>query len=108
MDGVIYYSDLSGYKIIGYDQAGGKEYHRLFFTSDYVNIWNEIDTDIDIVYPHMVTGIIFLNKSVGFLFYRYGYIDLNPAILLAIDGGTTWTKQTKICEFLSDHSLSSP
>ena len=37
LDGLMYYSyysDLSGYKVLGYDQAVGKEYHRLFHTSD--------------------------------------------------------------------------
>ena len=40
---------------------GGKEYHRLFSISDDGNTWNEKDTDIDTVYPHMFTSISVLN-----------------------------------------------
>ena len=108
LDGLMYYSyysDLSGYKVLGYDQAGGKEYHRLFHTSDGGKTWNEIDTNIDTVYLSMVTSISFLNESIGFLTYRYYDFDFNPAILLTIDGGATWTRLTKICELLSDYSF---
>ena len=108
LDGLMYYSyysDLSGYKVLGYDQAGGKEYHRLFHTSDGGKTWNEIDTNIDTVYLSMVTSISFLNESIGFLTYRYYDFDFNPAILLTIDGGATWTRLTNICELLSDYSL---
>ena len=64
MDGVVHYSNysnLSGYKVLRYDQMGGKEYHRPFSISDDGNTWNEKDTDIDPVYPHMFTSISVLN-----------------------------------------------
>lgn len=99
-----YYTDLSGYKIVGYNQAGGKEQHRLYHTSDGGSTWNETETNIDTVCPQMVTGICFPNKSVGIVTFRHRSFDFNPAIVRTADGGTTWVPATNICELLSEYT----
>lgn len=99
-----FYSDSCGYKIVGYDQAAGKEYHYLYQTHDGGSTWNRVETDIDIIWPHMVRGIGFLNENVGFVSFRYDYDEFNPSILKTTDGGVTWSKQMNICDLLSGYT----
>mgnify|MGYP005797319771 FL=1 len=99
-----YISDQSFYRLLCYDQGAGKESHRLFFTSDCGDSWSEIDTDIDAVCPNMATGIRFFDESTGFLTYSFDSFGFNPAVIMTADGGRTWTKLTRISEFLSDFS----
>ncbi len=100
-----YYSESLGYKISGYDQSAGKEYHHFYHTSDGGCTWKEIETNFDAVCPQYVTGISFINESIGFITCRYRSNDFNPAILKTENGGVTWEKQINICDMLNDYSF---
>ncbi len=100
-----YYSQALGYKILGFNPAGGKEQHRFYHTSDAGETWNEVETNIDTVCINYVTGISFINKSIGFITCRYRSNDFNPAILKTEDGGLTWEKQINICDMLNTDSF---
>ncbi len=99
-----FYTETEGYGITGYDNALGKEFHHFYHTSDAGETWTETDTNIDMVYPAVVTGISFRDTSVGFIVYRYDDYAFMPAVLKTTDGGKTWEKQINICELLQEYT----
>lgn len=70
----------------------GAEKHYIYKTTDGGSTWKSVKSDIDNVYDRMLSGASFVNGKVGFLCFRYEYLDFEPAICATNDGGSTWSK----------------
>ena len=68
----------------------GHQENRIFQTSDGGKTWAEIGNTNN-VYARVVTGAGFINKSIGFVSFRYD-ADINPVVYRTGDKGKNWTK----------------
>lgn len=79
-----------GYCVITTDVAMGKQYSYVYITTDGGKTFKEIGNTNE-VYPHIITGVGFLDENIGFIGFRYEN-DNNPTVYRTEDSGKTWDK----------------
>lgn len=69
----------------------GNQPHALYKTHDGGASWEETETNLDEIWPRVLTGGGFVSEDVGFLGFRYDLLESRPALLMTLDGGRTWS-----------------
>ena len=77
-----------GYYAITTDVAMGKQNSYIYITKDGGKTWSEIG-NTNGVYPHVITGVGFLDDKIGFIGFRYESNN-NPIVYRTEDAGLTW------------------
>jgi hypothetical protein len=80
-----------GWLVFGDFHGMGYEDNFIYRTHDGGKTWTQIGNPNDL-YARVLTGAGFANNQIGFLCYRYEFVDFEPAICRTLDGGYTWEK----------------
>ncbi len=99
-----FYTETDGYGVSAHTGAAGMQFHYFYTTADAGKTWTDMETNLDTVYPCVITGISFRDESVGFVVYRYWDDSFSPPIVMTTDGGKTWKKQMNICDLLQEYA----
>jgi len=96
-------NNMSGSKFVTFDTVNdgwltvnpgvalGTSYNYIFATHDGGKTWTQIGNP-NYIYSRVATGVGFANNQIGFLCFRYEFVDFEPAICWTQDGGYTWEK----------------
>lgn len=80
-----------GWLVLGNFHGMGYENNFIYRTVNGGKTWTQIGNPNDL-YARVLTGAGFSNDKIGFLCFRYDFIDFKPAICRTQDGGQTWEK----------------
>ena len=78
--------------VVGSFVGMGHEDHYIYTSSDGGKTWTAVDGNINDVYSRVMSGAAFMNSNLGFLCFRYEFVEFSPAVCITRDGGLTWSK----------------
>lgn len=83
-------SSNDGWCVLKGNNACGSECHAIFTTKDGGQNWVYVDSNLDDVFCHQMSGVNFINKNTGFMGFTNQFYPIT--IFKTQDGGKTWNR----------------
>lgn len=81
-----------GWMVICSFAGMGHEDHYIYTSSDGGKTWTAVEGNINSIYSRVLSGAAFIDDKLGFLCFRYEFVEFSPAVCITRDGGLTWDK----------------